>query len=330
MKMIKKYKSIDDIYKCLEGVQNENIYKSLITTYHKLNKCGYKKVLCSISGGSDSDILIDIVYKCDLNNIVDYVFFDTGLEYQATKDHIKYLENKYNIEIKTIKPNKPIPLSVKQYGAPFVSKHVSEMINRLQKHNFQWEDDTFENLIIKYPKCKSALEWWTNVKPSKAHNISQNKYLKEFLVNNNPNFMIAQKCCKYAKKDLSINEMKKGYDLEINGVRKNEGGVRANAYKSCFNITEKYDRYRPLFWYTDNDKIIYNNTFNIVNSECYTKYKLKRTGCCGCPFNRNLEHELEVLKQYEPKLYKATINIFNNAYSFNEKYNNFKILMKEE
>ena len=123
--------------------------------------------------------------------------------------------------------------------------------------------------------------------------------------------------------------MKKGYDLEINGVRKNEGGVRANAYKSCFNTTEKYDRYRPLFWYTDNDKIIYNNTFNIVNSECYTKYKLKRTGCCGCPYNRNLEYELEVLKQYEPKLYKATINIFNNAYSFNEKYNNFKILMKE-
>ena len=69
--MVKKYNSINDIYKCLEGVQNETIHKSIITTYHKLNKCGYKKALCSISGGSESDILVDVVYKCDINNIVD-------------------------------------------------------------------------------------------------------------------------------------------------------------------------------------------------------------------------------------------------------------------
>ena len=37
--------------------------------------------------------MLDIVWRCDKDNKVDYVWFDTGLEYQATKDHLKYLEN---------------------------------------------------------------------------------------------------------------------------------------------------------------------------------------------------------------------------------------------
>ena len=68
----------------LDRINNPVIGKTLLTTFHKLNCCGYKKALCSISGGSDSDIVLDIVTKCDNNKIVDYVFFDTGLEYQAT------------------------------------------------------------------------------------------------------------------------------------------------------------------------------------------------------------------------------------------------------
>ena len=180
----------------LDTINNPVIGKALLTTFHKLNYGGYKKVLCSISGGSDSDIVLDIVTKCDNNKIVDYVFFDTGVEYQATKEHINFLENKYNINIETIRPKIPIPLSCKQYGQPFLSKHVSEMISRLQKHNFKWEDKTLEELIKKYPNCKSALEWWTNSKPSPSHNIKQNKLLKEFLINNPPSFNISNQCCK--------------------------------------------------------------------------------------------------------------------------------------
>ena len=81
----------------LDSINNPVIGKALLTTFHKLNYEGYKKVLCSISGGSDSDIVLDLITKFDNNKIVDYVFFDTGLEYQATKEHINFLENKYNI-----------------------------------------------------------------------------------------------------------------------------------------------------------------------------------------------------------------------------------------
>ena len=74
----------------LDRINNPVIGKALLTTFHKLNYSGYKKVLCSISGGSDSDIVLDIVTKWDNKKIVDYVFFDTGLEYQATKDQLSF------------------------------------------------------------------------------------------------------------------------------------------------------------------------------------------------------------------------------------------------
>ena len=270
----------DDLNRLLDTIENPTIGKALLTTFHKLNYCGYKKALCSISGGSDSDIVLDIVTKCDNKKIVDYVFFDTGLEYQATKDHIKFLEQKYNIKIETIRPKVPIPLSCKRYGQPFLSKRVSEMISRLQKHDFKWEDKPFEELIKEYPNCKSALMWWCNAYGDKSKfNIKYNKLLKEFLIANPPDVPISNECCKYAKKDLAHDKLKQGYDLNITGVRKSEGGVRASAYKSCFDNTDKgYDNFRPIFWFKDEDKKAYNKLFNVINSKCYSVYGLKRTG----------------------------------------------------
>lgn len=314
----------EQLNKILEQIHNPVVGKALLTTYHKLNNCGYKKALCSISGGSDSDIVLDMVSLCDTNNIVDYAFFDTGLEYEATKEHIKYLEQKYDIEIEIINSKIPIALSCKKYGQPFLNKHVSEMINRLQRHNFKWEDKNFEELYKEYPKCKSALEWWCNTKPSPSHNIKQNKLLKEFIISNPPTFLISQECCKYAKKDLAHDKLKDGYDLDITGIRKAEGGVRATAYTSCFdNKSTNYDRFRPIFWFNDDDKMYYRKLYNISNSKCYGVYGLKRTGCCGCPFGRNYKFELQVLEEHEPKLYKASINIFKDSYDYTQKYKNF-------
>ena len=114
------------------------------------------------------------------------------------------------------------------------------MISRLQKHDFKWEDKPFEELVEEYPNCKSALMWWCNAYDDKSKfNIKYNKLLKEFLIANPPSFTISNKCCKYAKKDLAHDKIKQGYDLNITGVRKAEGGVRAGAYKSCFDTTYK-------------------------------------------------------------------------------------------
>ena len=313
--------NVEELNNLLSTIKNPTIGKALLTTYHKLNNCKYKKVLCTISGGSDSDIILDLLTKCDNNKIVEYFYFDTGLEYEATKEHIKYLQDKYNIIITTLKPKTPIPLAVKKYGQPFLSKMVSENIQRLQKHEFKWENKPYEELVKDYPNCKSALQWWCNSRKNNVLlGITRNKGLKEFMVNNNPKFNISNKCCKYAKKDILKDLLKQGYDLNISGIRKSEGGIRSTAYKSCFDTQDNYDNYRPIFWFTDDDKLEYRKLFNVNNSKCYTVYGLKRTGCVGCPFGKNYKEELEIVKKYEPKLYRAVTNLFKDSYEYLNKY----------
>lgn len=288
--------------------------------------------MCSISGGADSDVMLDIIWRCDKDNKVTYVWFDTGLEYQATKDHLKELENKYNITILPYRAIKPIPTTCKQYGQPFMSKYASDMIQRLQRHNFKWEDRPFEELIKEYPKCKGGLLWWCNQNNFRSFNISYNKYLKEFMVANPPTFKISNKCCQYAKKDVVHKLIKEDkYDLHIVGVRKAEGGIRSTAYKSCFSEnTSSADDYRPLFWYKNEDKDDYVATYAIEHSKCYTEYGLRRTGCAGCPFGKDFEFELEVIEKYEPKLFVAVNNIFGDSYEYTRKYREFCKEMNEK
>lgn len=321
-----------NIYEIFETCpKNKTIVDNFIRAYSIINNDKYKNIVCSISGGSDSDIMLDICTKVDENKKINYVYFDTGLEYKATKDHLNYLENKYNINIIRYKAIKPIPLTSIKYGQPFLSKRVSEMMMRLQRHNFKWEDEPFEILYERYPKCKSALQWWTNSNESIRLNIDYNKYLKDYIIQNPPTFNISNKCCQYAKKDLIHKIIKDNkYELSISGIRRSEGGARAIAYKSCFDENESLcDNYRPLFWYTNDDKLVYENHYNIIHSKCYTQYGLERTGCAGCTFGKDFENELNVIEKHEPNLYKAVNNIFKDSYEYMRNYKKFVSKMKE-
>ena len=137
---------------------NKVIADNLIKAWTFINNERYENIVCTISGGSDSDDMLDIIWRCDKDNKVDFVWFDTGLEYQATKDHLKYLENKYGIEVKSYRAIKPIPTSCKEFGQPFISKFVSEQISRLQRHNFKWENKSFDELSKEYPNIVSAVK----------------------------------------------------------------------------------------------------------------------------------------------------------------------------
>lgn len=183
----------------IDGVDvpsNENYTISIAVSKAERLILRYGTPMCSISGGSDSDIMLDMIHSVDHSGKVTYYFIDTGLEYQATKDHLEYLEKRYDIKIERIKAIKPIPTCVKEYGVPFISKQASEFIERLQKNDFQWEDAPLELLLKKYPKCKSALQWWCNERITKdgkekisRFSISRNKYLKEFIMSTPPNFV---------------------------------------------------------------------------------------------------------------------------------------------
>ena len=306
--------SIED----MKGLCSENctVLDAVIKADSIINREENKNIWISVSGGSDSDIMLDFIWRiCEDKSKLHYVWFDTGLEYQATKDHINDLENKYGIEIERRKAVKPIPLSCREYGEPFLSKFVSKQISVLQKVGFKWEDKSYEELTKEYNNCDSALKWWCNTYAKKRFQINQNRYLKEFMVENPPIFKISSECCDYAKKKVSEGIE---YDIMCIGVRKAEGGVRAEAYKSCFD--EKDGKYRPLFWWKDEDKEWYKNKFGIEYSRCYTEYGFKRTGCVCCPYGKDLQKELKVTEKYEPRLYGAVCNVFKNSYEYTKAY----------
>lgn len=284
-------------------------------------------------GGADSDIILDMLTKLDPEKQIRYIWFDTGVEYKATKEHLEYLENKYGITIERQKPVKTVAKACKEYGQPFLSKMVSENMYYLQMHNFQWEDEPYEILTQRYQHCLAPLEWWCCYVPpgvgkgAEKFHITHNKYLKEFIMQNPPWFKISNKCCKYAKKNTAKRWYKEnGCDLNITGVRKSEGGIRSAVLKNCYTQREdKYDDYRPIFWYANADKKEYEEIFDVCHSRCYTEYGLVRTGCVGCPFApaKDFTVRLEAIKQYEPNLYKACNTIFKDTYEYTRMYREF-------
>jgi len=287
----------------------------------------YHKICVSISGGADSDIVLDMVTKAEGSAFKDlhFTFFNTGIEWQASKRHLEYLENKYHVEIKVIKTDYPVTRSVAHFGEPFINKHVSEMCSRLQRHKFKWEDKPYEELILEYPNCISALKWWCNYHTgAKMYNIKNNKLLKEFMVLNPPKFDISNKCCKYAKKDVANNYAKENdIELYLVGVRRSEGGVRMR-YKTChYTFDNQHDMHYPILKFTNQDKKEYEEEFQIKHSDCYTKYGLARTGCVGCPYG-DWELELDLAYRHEPKMYKAISYLFRNTYKYTLKYYQFK------
>ena len=300
-------------------------------------------ILCSISGGYDSDIMLDMIERFGGHGKTTYIFQNTGLEYEATKRHLEFLKERYGVEIEELKPKRAIPVCVREFGVPFWSKYVSGMLQRLQRHHFQWEDEPFEDLYRRYPHCKSSLRFWCNDFKTESgreskFNIAYVRGLKEFIIENPPDFRISPKCCDYAKKDPAHDYMSAGdFDMNCVGVRKQERGARATSYTSCFDVgwkagTYGCDQFRPLFYMTDAQKDAYRKYFGITRSDCYEVWGMKRTGCACCPFGKEFEQELSSAEEYEPKLFKAAQAIFGKSYDYTRRFMEFRknLPVKEE
>lgn len=283
--------------------------------------------------GADSDVMLDILERTNTGNKpITYCFFDTGIEYAATKEHLEYLEQKYGICIERFRAKCPVPLATKKYGIPFLSKRISMYLGRLQKHNFDWSNEPVDILLERFPRCKSAIRWWCNDWGEKSpFNINRNTWLKEFIIANPPTFKISDDCCTKAKKNTAHDAMKMfDADMSCIGVRKAESGIRSIMYHNCFSPAgdDGVANYRPLFFLEDIDRQLYEETYDVCHSKCYTEYGLKRTGCAGCPFGSRFEDELKIIEQHEPKLFKAINNIFGPSYEYTRAYRKFRDEMK--
>ena len=264
--------------------------------------------------------------------VVTYHWFDTGLEYEATKRHLDDLEKKYNVIILRHRPVLTVAQAIKRFGVPFISKRVAMYIGRLQQHNFNWENTNLNDSLAKHGRCMSALKWWYGTNGPGRFTIDEYAGLKEYLMLEHPP-LISEKCCDYAKKKTVKNVIKEfGITLNVIGVRKYEGGARTFAYNSCFSETTNKGcaEFRPIFYFTDEDKSEYKDYCNVTYSDCYEVYGLKRTGCPGCPFSSRFEDELLVIQEYEPKFYTVVNKIFGASYDYTRRYRKFKEEFKRQ
>lgn len=308
----------------------------------------HPNAICSYSGGSDSDILIDVIERA--RNIfglppVKYVFFNTGLEMKATKDHVKATAEKYGVEIETVRPKTNIVMASRKYGIPFVSKIMSAGLSEWQKKGVplsvaqeydQAEDKEAKRAELKerYPKCESVLNFLCccNSKGEPRPNIqlviNSSKYMRDFIGEYPPDFKISADCCTYCKKNVA-HQIQKGFDMVITGERRDEGGMRSVPRKDntslCFTETSSGQyRLRPLYYVSDADKAWYKAYYGLRYSDAYEVYGLTRTGCCGCPISYKAIADLELIRPYEPNLVKAAWNIFGKSYEYRQKYNAYK------
>lgn len=314
----------------------------------------HSKAICSYSGGSDSDIMIDLIERtrkmCGLPEIK-YVFFNTGLEMKAIKDHVRETAEKYGIEIEECRPEIGIVQAARTYGIPFVSKIMSGGLSEWQKKGVplsiaeeyeQAEDKAAKRAELKerYPKCESLINFLCccnsagEPRPNIQLVINSSKYMRDFISENPPDFQISAKCCDYCKKQVA-HRVQKDFDMIITGERRAEGGMRSVPRKDntalCFTETSSGQyRLRPLYYVTDVDKAWYKQHYHIKYSDAYEVYGLTRTGCCGCPISYKAVDDLEKIRPFEPTLVKAAWNVFGKSYEYRKKYNEYKEMRRKE
>lgn len=310
----------------------------------------HPKAICSYSGGADSDIMIDMIErarKLALLPSVKYVFFNTGLEMKATKDHVKETAEKYGVEIEEVRPDVNIVNAVRRNGIPFVSKIMSGGLDEWQKkkiplsvaEEYEQADDKRakrQELKERYPGCQSLLNFLCccdkegNPRPNIQLVINSSKYMRDFIKEYPPDFKISAKCCDYCKKDVA-HKIQKEYEMIITGERRDEGGMRSVPRKGeanshmCFTETSSGQyRFRPIYYVSDSDKVWYKERYGVRYSDAYEVYGLTRTGCCGCPISYKAVSDLEKIRPYEPNVVKAAWNIFGRSYEYRRLYNEYK------
>lgn len=308
----------------------------------------HPKAICSYSGGADSDILIDLIERTRLVfdlPPVKYVFFNTGLEMKAIKDHVKATAEKYGVEINEARPKVNIVNATRRYGVPFVSKIMSAGLEGWQKKNiplsiaeeYEKADDKEakrKELKERYPGCETTINFLCccnsagEPRPDIQLVINSSKYMRDFIGEHPPDFQISAQCCDYCKKQVA-HSVQKDYEMIITGERRDEGGMRSVPRKDntalCFTeMSSGQYRLRPLYYVSDTDKAWYKEYYDIRYSDAYEVYGLTRTGCCGCPISYKAVDDLELIRPYEPNVVKAAWNIFGKSYEYRKKYNDYK------
>lgn len=270
------------------------LYDRLIKITQIIEQYGEENFCMSYSGGKDSNVMHALFDMALPDNKIPRVYCDTGIELNVVRDFVKQKgaeDNRFVI----IRPKVPIKKMLEDKGYPFKSKLHARAVR-------EWHHSTSRKHAERYYNGDIGLK------------IKCPKLLK-YQFEQDLTYEISERCCdELKKKPYKRYKKANGYKYDIIGIMAAEKGQRDAAKCLAFS-GDKLKAFQPLAPLTKDweDWFIaeYNISLPIVY---YPPYNFERTGCKGCPFNRNLQHELDILKRYFPSERKQCEAIWKPVY----------------
>lgn len=292
-----------------------------------INKYGEDNFYLSFSGGKDSTILHHLLDEALPNNKIPRVYIDTGIEYLAIREFVMKLA-KSDERIKIIKPSKPIIPTLQKYGYPFKSKEFAKIVDSFQREKeiimpyLSMGKEELRNFMLTHKEIEKSLlgKGIFTLYYIKGLRAKRGKdgYIQKIedcvmcscpkslshLFTNEFNIKVSNLCCTKLKKEpVHKWEKANGKTIAITGMRRSEGGQRANI-KGCI-ITDdsgKAVKFHPLLVVSDEWEEWYLKERGIKLCPLYyPPFNFKRTGCKGCPFSLDLQEQLSTMSLYLPK-----------------------------
>lgn len=269
-----------------------------------IKKYGEENFYISFSGGKDSTVLHYLVDLAIPDNKIPRVFINTGIEYNDIVSFVKSFAEKDNRFI-IIAPSRNVKQTLEQYGYPFKSKEHSLKVGKYQ-------DGSRAVSILKYKNRN-----YDDNSRFQCPKILQYQYEDSFKIK------LSDKCCyKLKKEPIHKWEKENKRSIAMTGMRKDEGGQRANIAGCITTRGSKVVKFHPLLVVSEEweNEFITKNNIQLCKLY-YSPYNFTRTGCKGCPFALELDKQLEVMERLLPAELKQCEYIWKPIYDEYRKLN---------
>jgi 3'-phosphoadenosine 5'-phosphosulfate sulfotransferase (PAPS reductase)/FAD synthetase len=262
-----------------------------------VNKYGIDNFYISFSGGKDSTILHYLIDMALPNNKIPRVYVNTGIEYLYIYKFVDDMRKTDN-RIIILQPTKNIKDTLEEFGYPFKSKQHSHNLNTYQNSGLTKTSMRYLGLDggkVRRYRCPKMLEY---------------QFSKDFKIK------VSQKCCDKLKKEPIKNyELNNNKHINITGMRKDEKGLRNNLSCIVTDRSNKVIKFHPLSVVSNEWCEWFIKKYNIKLCKLYYEpYNFTRTGCKGCPFALELQHELDIMEKYLPNERKQCEVIWKPIY----------------
>lgn len=249
-----------------------------------INKYGEGKFYISFSGGKDSTVLHYLVDMALPDNKIPRVFSNTGIEYEHIVKFVKEMAEQDDRFI-TIYPHKNIKKTLEEVGYPFKSKEHSTKLGEFQKGN----------------KPQSVMKY-ANIDGSNDGSRYACPKILRFQFDDDYPLRISEKCChELKKKPFKKWSQENGKSITMTGMRAQEGGQRE--HMNCIvTKKDKVVKFHPLAVITEEFENWFIDKYQIKLADLYyPPFNFERTGCKGCPFNLQLQKQLDVMEKLLPR-----------------------------